>query len=227
MLKNFINIFAAPGEAFTSLKEKPTVLVPLLLMILSVASLQWGYFNHVDRDFMIEELIVQQQAVVNVPEDQLRANLENLSPRTIAIQSSVSVAIFLTLIVLIYSGYLSLISKFTYDEIRYRQWLSLTCWTGLPVIFTVLAGWITILTNSDGMISTRDIQALSLNNLVFNTEGPFATMLNNLSIITFWSLALSTLGYKQWTGKSLGKSATIIVAPYVLIYGVWAVFIIT
>ena len=227
MFKNLVNIIAAPKDAFTSLKEKPTVLVPLLLVILAVASLQWGYFNAVEREFLIEELIVQQQAVANVSDDQLRANLENLTPQRLAIQSAVSTAIFLTIILALYSGYLSLISKFTYDEIRYKQWFSLSCWTAVPVIFTAIAGWVLILTNSDGMIGTSEIQVLSLNNLIFHSEGNFNTLLDNLTIITFWSLALTLLGYRQWTGKSTSKSSAIILAPYVLIYGIWAVFILT
>jgi len=74
MFKNLINILAAPKETFISIKEKPTVLFPLLLSVLALISVQWGYFNIVDRDFLIEELIVQAQAFVDVPEDQLRAN---------------------------------------------------------------------------------------------------------------------------------------------------------
>lgn len=224
---NLINILTAPNEAFSSIKEKPTVLFPLLLAVLALASVQWGYFNAVDPDFLIEELIAQAQAFVNVPEDQLRENYENLSTNRLAIQSAVSIAFIIPLIMVLYSGYLSLISKFTYDEIRFRQWLALSAWTGLPVIFAALAGWVVILTNSNGMIGTADIQPLSFNTLIFQTDGPFSSMLSNLNLIQIWSLALSALGYQQWTGKTLMTSTTIVVAPYVVIYGVWSVIILT
>ncbi|MFT5320444.1 MAG: hypothetical protein ACI934_000580, partial [Pseudohongiellaceae bacterium] len=183
--------------------------------------------NVVDTDFLIEQLIAQAQGFVNVPEDQLRANYEDLSTNRLTIQAAVSIAILIPLIMVIYSGYLSLISKFTYDEIRFKQWFSLSAWTGLPVIFAALAGWVVILTNSDGMIATSDIQPLSLNTLIFHTEGPFSSMLSNLNLIQIWSLALSTFGYQQWTGKTLVTSATIVVGPYVLIYGIWSIIILT
>ncbi len=227
MFRNFINILAAPKEAFISIKEKPTVLFPLLLAVFALVSVQWGYFNVVDTDFLIEQLIAQAQGFVNVPEDQLRANYEDLSTNRLTIQAAVSIAILIPLIMVIYSGYLSLISKFTYDEIRFKQWFSLSAWTGLPVIFAALAGWVVILTNSDGMIATSDIQPLSLNTLIFHTEGPFSSMLSNLNLIQIWSLALSTFGYQQWTGKTLVTSATIVVGPYVLIYGIWSIIILT
>lgn len=228
MFKNFVNILAAPKDAFTDIREKPTVLLPLLLIILSLASMQWGYYNAVDRDFLIDELVEQTQAFANVPEDQIRENMENnFTPSRLAIQSAVAIAVMMPLIMMLYAGYLSLISKFTYDEIRFKQWFSLSAWTGLPSLFIALAGWVVILTNSDGMIGLRDIQPLSLNSVIFQTEGPFATMLSNVTLIQFWSLALSALGYQHWTGKSLTKSTTIVIAPYVVVYAAWSIIILT
>ena len=225
MFKNFINILTAPKDAFTAIREKPTALVPILLVILATASVQWGYYNAVERDFLIEELITQAQAFVNVPADQLRPNYENLSPTSLAIQSAVSIAIILPLIMALYAGYLSLISKFTYDEIRFRQWFSLSAWTSIPTLFAALSGWVVILTNSDGMISIQAIQPLSLNNLIFRSEGAWAAMLSQINLVQFWSLFLCAVGYAQWTGKSIGQAAAIVVAPYVVIYGIWSIII--
>ena len=227
MFNNLINILTSPKEAFVSIKEKPTVLVPLLLIVLSLASLQWGYFNAVDREFLIDELVEQAQAFANAPEREVRENLENITPSRLAIQSAVSIAIIMPLLMMLYAGYLSLISKFTYDEIRFKQWFSLSAWTGLPSLFIALAGWGVILTNSDGLIGTTDIQPLSLNSLIFQTQGPFESMLSSLNLLQLWSLALSALGYQHWTGKSLAKSTTIVIAPYVVIYAVWSIIVLT
>ena len=220
MFNNLINILTSPAEAFKSIREKPAVLVPLLLITLLTASVQWGYFHTVDRDFMIDQLIEQQLAIVNVPEDQLRTRLENVTPNRLAIQSAVSVIFVVPLILSIFAGYLSLISKFTYDEIRFRQWFSLLCWTGIPALFAVLAGWVVILMNNDGLISLQQIKPLTLNSLVFQSEGRFASLLNNIDLTQIWSVALMVLGYSQWTGKSPVKSAVIVLAPYLIIIAI-------
>lgn len=220
MFNNLINILTSPKDAFTSIREKPTVLVPLLLITLLTASVQYGYFHAVDRDFLIDQLIEQQQAFINVPEDQLRANLENVPTNRIAIQSVIGALLVVPLIMLLYSGYLSLISKFTYDEIRYKQWLSLVAWTGIPTLFVVLAGWVVILSNADGLIGLQDINPLTLNYLVFQTEGKFAGLLNAINLAQIWSVVLVALGYRQWTGKSGLKSAMIVLAPYLIIIAI-------
>lgn len=220
MFNNLINILTSPKDAYTAIREKPTVLVPLLLITLLTASVQWGYFQMVDREFLIDQLIAQQQAFVNIPEDQLRAGLENASTQAMAIQSVIGVLIVIPLIMALYAGYLALISKFTYDEIRYKQWFSLVVWTGIPSLFVAIAGWVVLLTNSDGMISLTAINPLTLNNLIFQSEGRFAGLLSGMDLTQIWSITLMVLGYKQWTGKSGIKSASIILAPYLVIIGI-------
>lgn len=227
MFKNLINIISAPKEAFISIKEKPTVLFPLILILIFSASLQYGYFNAVDADFLIDQTVTQAAAITGQPEAQLREGLAEMDPQSIMIQSIITVMIIVPLIMALYSGYLSLVSKFTYDEIRFKQWFSLNCWTGIISIFSALAGWVVILTNSDGLIGQTEIVPLSLNSLLFQTEGPFQTMLSQIHLIQLWSLGLLSMAYANWTGKSLGKSITIIVAPYVIIYGIWSIIILT
>jgi len=69
VFKNLINILTAPNDAFAAIRDKPTILVPLLLIAILTASVQYRYFQVVDRVFLIEQLIEQTQAFVNAPED--------------------------------------------------------------------------------------------------------------------------------------------------------------
>jgi len=154
MFSNFINILTSPKDAFTAIRTSPTVLVPLVLIAALTTSVQYGYYQVVDRDFLIEQLIEQTQRVVNVPEDQLRANFENTSMNRISMQTIISVLVFIPLVMTLYAGYLSLISKFTYDEIRFKQWFSLVCWTGIPALFVAIAGWV-VLNGPPGISSSR------------------------------------------------------------------------
>ena len=128
MINNLINIITAPKEAFGSIKDKPTVLFPLLIILLFSTSLQHGYFNTVNADFLIAQTEEQAAALFNQPESQIREGLADMDPQRIMIQSIIGVLIIVPLIMAMYSGYLSLISKFTHDEISFKQWYSLSCW---------------------------------------------------------------------------------------------------
>jgi hypothetical protein len=40
-------------------------------------------------------------------------------------------------------------------------------------------------------------------------------------------LWLMTLGFSRWTGSSMTKSAIVAVTPWALIFGIWAIMIVT
>lgn len=225
MIQNLIDIIAAPAAAFTRIREKPTILFPLLLVMLAVTSAQVAYFLLVDFDFLIEELIAQAASMVNVPEDQLRQGYANANPTTMAIQTGISTALVLVIVMSLYAGYLTLVSKFTNDGINFKRWFSLQCWTGIPLVFGAVATWVVLLTSADGMVPMRDLNPLTLNNLLFQTEGPFATLLGSLSILQLWGLVLLALGYRQWTGKPFTTALLLSWLPLLLIFGGWALVI--
>lgn len=227
MLKTLIDIIASPKEAFARLREKPSILFPLLLVIFSLASIQFGYFMLVDFEFIIDELVEQAVRTTGQPEGALRELYAGMNPVTLAVSSAVSVCIFLLVIYALYAGYLTLISKFTNDGIGYRRWFSLTSWTAVPTVFVAVAAWVVILASSDGMVGMRQIQPFSLNNLIFQSDGPFATLLDSLSLIQLWTFVLLVLGYMQWTGRKAGAAAAIVLAPYMIVYGIWASVIVT
>jgi hypothetical protein len=47
-------------------------------------------------------------------------------------------------------------------------------------------------------------------------------ILQSITLPQLWSVALCALGYQYFTGKGLVHSATVTLAPYVLIFGTWA-----
>ena len=53
--RNLINIYAAPGEVFADLKQRPTVLVPLLLITVALAVMMFYYMTHVDLAWLMDQ----------------------------------------------------------------------------------------------------------------------------------------------------------------------------
>lgn len=226
MFQNLINIITSPQEAFNSLKEKPTVLVPLLIIIVMSALVQILYFSNVDKEFFIDQTVEQAMRLVNVPESQIREGLADTDPASSRIRYAIAVAIFLPFVLAISAGYFAFISKFTSDGIGFKKWYSLVTWTGIITVFSALAAIVVILMSADGRIAQSQLQPFSLNNLIFQTGGRFQTMLSSIGLTQFWTLGLMTLGYQNWTGKSITTSGIIVTVPYLVIYGIWVLIII-
>jgi uncharacterized membrane protein len=221
MFQNLIDILASPMAVFTRLKEKPSFLFPWLLITLAVASIQTGFFLLVDHDYLVDQLV--EQAMASNPtagENQLRQNLSAVNPSVFAASSAVAGFLVLTVIMALNAVYLNFMAKFSHGQYSFKSWFSMMAWTGIPGLFVALAAWVSILTASNGLISLASLQPLSLDSLLGLDSGN--RMLQSINLPQFWSMGLMVVGYKQWTGASTLKSAVITLAPYALIYGVWA-----
>src|SRR5690606_28645144 len=112
MFQNLIDIIAAPSAAFSRLKDRPTVLLPLLLVVIATASTQMGYVLLTDRGFLIDQQIEQVAALLpNVSEaqlDQMREQNRATSTSALIISSTVGTIVFLLLIQALYALYLQI-----------------------------------------------------------------------------------------------------------------------
>lgn len=223
MFRNLIDILASPSSAFTRLREKPTWLAPLLLIIFFTGSIQVGYVYLVNREFMVDQIVDQAMAVnPNQDASLLRERMMDLSPLVLGIPGAIAVALMLLISTSLYAAYLNFISRFSSEDHGYRHWFSLVVWTSIPTIFVALAAWAVLLSSSTGQVAQVDLQVLSLGYLLGLDPG--AGALWNLNIPQLWSLVLLILGYRHFTAKGMLKSALVVLAPMLLIYGLWAVF---
>lgn len=221
MFQNLIDIIASPTAAFVSIKQKPTILFPLLLVVLSTVSIQTGYFLIADPGFIVDQLVEQAMASnPGAPEGQIREAYAGISPTTLAVSAGGATFVLLLLILSLNAWYLSFMSKFSFNQLGWRSWMALVCWTSVPTIFVAIAAWASMLSIPNGLITLNDINPLSLQALL-QPETP-NTMLQSMTVVQFWTMALLVLGYRNWTGKTTVASAVIVLAPYVLIYGIWA-----
>jgi len=221
MFQNFIDILAAPTAAFERLKTTPSFWFPLVLVMVCIASIQVGYLLLTDFNFLLDQMVDQALASnPNARESEVRAAMENVSPTMLATSASVASMIIVPLISALYATYLNFVSKFGNPEYSFKHWFSLSCWTGIPTLFVAAAAWAVILGSANGQVPQAALQPLSLDSLLALNSGK--NIWQSLNLPAFWSFALLTLGYRHFTGKSLSKSATITLAPYALVYGIWA-----
>jgi hypothetical protein len=221
MMQNLIDILTAPSAVFARLKEKPTILFPWFLIVVSVASSQTGFFLLVDPDYLVDQLV--EQALASNPgvgENQLRQNMSNVSPTVFAGSSAIASVVILTVIMALNAVYLNFMSKFGHGQYSFKAWFSMLAWTGIPTLFVALAAWVSILSANNGLISLASLQPLSIDSLLGLDSNK--QLLQNLNLPQFWSMGLMVLGYRHWTGASTTKSAVITLAPFILIYGIWA-----
>jgi hypothetical protein len=223
-LSLMINMLSAPNEAFAALKTRPSKLFPLTLILgLNAIVLVW-YFNMVDFDWYIDDVL----SVANLDEEQLEAAREGMTSMSQNTFMGFGIAGSLVTILAIYtlqSGYLSLVSALTGESLKFGHWFSLQCWSGMPMLLSVIGMCATILLSPNGQLSAYDLDPFTLRNLGIISENPSVqSLLASLSLTMVWSTGLIVGGYKHWLNASWLRAIGTVSAPYLLFLGIWSIF---
>ncbi len=227
-----VDIIAAPGKAMEEVKKHPRWFwTPLAIIILLPIACFLFYFNWVDFEWLIDDTI--RVATQDAPDADTAAAMGDairgfMSPVKSSLFGAIAVVVFTFLIFAIQSGYLNLVNKVAGDpSIGYGQWFSFSTWTAFVGIFASIGMVIVILMADSNQLAQDQLNALSFQNLFIHAETGSAWFNwgNALSLTNIWMLVLMTIGFNRWTGSSMVKSAVIVSAPWVLVFGIWALMI--
>lgn len=225
-LATAVNILTAPSDAFRALDARPTKLLPLLAVMVSTMLVMFWYFTIVDFDWYIDDSM---SIYGNMSEEQLaamREGMQSMSQTTFKLFGVMGSSVGILAIYILQAGYLSMASALNGDKYRFSHWFSLVCWTSLPSLLGVLGMAVTILMSPNGQISAMDLNPLSLGNLgMSSSNASVQTMLGSLNLTLIWGAALIVLAYRQWLQSSWIKALSIVLAPYLVILGIWAYFL--
>ncbi len=220
-----INIITAPKLAFPAIKEKPSILFPLGLMLAVAIGSMLYFYATVDFAWMIEQMVnAQTVGKSDAERDAMHKAMSSMSSTVMGGSSVAGLVIGISIIYSILAAYLMLVNKLLDSEnLGFKAWFSFICWCSIPAIFSSLASLINVMLASNGQITLEAINPFSFNNLFLHLVpsdrlfGP----LNAWDPMMLWSMGLMIFGFNQWTGKSIAKSAAIVLAPNVIIYGIW------
>jgi hypothetical protein len=219
-----VDIVAAPGKALGEIKLHTSWLWwPLLISMLLASGLMIYYFSWVDFPWLIEETIRQIPAEDRAEAADVIRNFMSVGTSTWT--TVVAIVVMSLIIYTIQATYLHLANKLTAGaEIGFGKWFSFSVWTAFVGVFGALAAFVVIFMADSNQLAAEKLQVLSLNSLLVHASAgdPLYTWASSLTLINFWTLFLMSIGYARWTGAEIVKSTIIVVLPWVLIFGVWA-----
>lgn len=82
---------------------------------------------------------------------------------------------------------------------------------------------VNVLVAGNGQLTLEAINPVSFNNLFLHLQphDPLFGALSAWDPFTLWNQLLMVLGFSYWMGKPIAKSAAIVLAPTLIIYGIW------
>ena len=223
-MSHLINIFLEPGKVFAELKEKPTFLVPALLVGVLTAVSAMLYFFNVDADWFANQ---QLQAMSG---DMSKAELEQVGKmmpgaRTMAWFTAPMVLLTIAISYAIFAFYYWLAGKVTGQVLRYRQGLALVAWSSMPMLVGAVIALIAVYISSP-QSTFESMQLLNIDPLLVQLpmDHDWSRLAKSFSLLNFWVWFLAALGWKTWFRTGWGQALAVVLLPSILIYGGMALF---
>lgn len=212
-MQTLINIFSAPTKAFESLNEKPTWLLPLIIMIVVIVG-----FQYLTLDITFEYQMAMMEAR-DLPEASINAARQQMSGGFRYI-GMVAAAIFIPIAWVVIAAILLGVSKITIsDGVNFKKALSIIAWSSLiGVVSTVLT---LILVMSKGTMHgvVLDLAAVLDTPAMGESKSLLYRIFSKIDPFTIWQLILWTIGLKVMGKVDMTKAAT----PVAIIWIVWVI----
>jgi len=215
------NIFTAPSEAFAALKERPRVLLPVLLFLVCYSAVSFVYMKSVDIGWFLETQMRAGNAALTDEQITQAVNAATrISPTVYGALGAVSSSFFIFLVLFLSALYYTGASFVTGDGIKLKQWFALVCWTWLPTVLGVIAQIVNLSINDARFMLQDAINPLSFGNLL-SIDRAGATILQRvllgIDITAIWAVVLAVMGYQAFTKSSIVKAAAVVLGPLVVI----------
>lgn len=218
-----LNIFLEPKKALADIRgHNGWLWYPLVIVVVLGVVMQLWYLHSVDFNWFVDQTLAPKAA--DMTADQLRAAHERMTPGSFNFFAVVGTLIAIPVWYLIQALYFFMVAKLGgYQEQSYGTWLSFISWTSFVGLLGFVASGVFLATSSSKQLSPVAIDVTSLNTLLFHVgyAQKGQALLSSIRLTTFWSWGLMAVGLSQWTGKSLGRSALVVLTPYVVGYMIW------
>jgi Yip1 domain len=223
-VSHLIDIFLQPGKVFADLKERPTFILPFLVIVVPTVAFVMAYFANVDAEWYKDYMLGASGAEMTAKEmEQARKMMPGAS--VMMWVSAATALIGGAISMVLYAVYFLVAGKLTGQPVGFRHGLSLATWSNVPSLLASVVGLIGVFS----MTAQTPIESLSLLNLdplffELPREHAWSGVAKSFSLLTFWTVFLGALGWKTWGRTGWGQAIVVAVVPSLLIYGGMAIF---
>jgi len=214
-------VFFEPGKTFEDVAQRPTFIVPLLLVMVCSLVYMAVFSQHVGWERMIRhQMETNKQAQQQTPEQREQGIQMGLKIAPI-FGYAVSV-VGVPLVYLISSAVLLAMVKIMSAPTRFKQVFAVMCYTGITgLIFIALAIAVMFLKNPDDF-DLQNPLAFNLGALLDPNSGSkfVYTLATSIDLFAIWKIILIAVGLKATGGRSLSFTGALFAV--LIPWAIWA-----
>jgi hypothetical protein len=213
-----IHIFVSPKVFFTEIRNRSSHWwVPFSLTLFLMPLTHYWFGSYLSPEWVIDQQILMLNDLSVKEEEAIRSLFSSGNPNNIRLLSALSSFGSLLLTLLLLTLYLKLILG---EKFGKNSWFSLVLWSGMPTLVHAIGFALLILILNKTNMQLDLSGYASFNQILFRLPlGSNYYMLTEMfSLFTLWSIALMTIGLKQWCDFSTFKASIISSAPYFVVF---------
>lgn len=221
-MTTLVDIFLQPGKAFADLRERPTFVLPFLLLAGLSVALTLAYFLRVDPAWYADHMFAAANADVSAQDlEKLKSAMPGT--RTMGAFGAITGVLGIAVVAALTALYLWIAGKVTGKGLGYRQGLSLGLWSAMPGVLGMLVALAGALT----MTPQTGIESLMLTHLdpllvQLPADHRWNRLAESFDLLSLWSLFLLALGWRTFTRSSWPQAIVVALIPSAVVFGVIA-----
>ncbi|WP_133469062.1 YIP1 family protein [Paraglaciecola marina] len=220
------DVFIKPNQVFATIKETHNwSWIPFIVISLITAIPIYLYFSFIDFDWY-RDLVIQSTAGDLSPLEQ--ENMAKAMNQPQLLWASLIGAVLANIIAnAVLALYLNITTKSDEECVQgYTDWYGFAWWTSIPSIFTSIIALIILAFSQDPQLSPISLGPTSLA-FIFGLEmsSPWFSLAQSVRLESIWVMYLIAVGLSQWTQLPIKKTYIIATAPYIVIWGAWALML--
>ena len=214
-----IGVLVSPGKTFRSIAERPTWLVPFLVLLVLSLAVGWLTQARVDPEEMVRYQLGKFADRMPPGElDKAIENAENVTPAQKALQIGIGVPAAALVTALISALFLG-IFKILGSEMSFKQSLSTYVYGSMPLAVAALINLPLVLAR-DSITPEEAMGGVLVASPAIlaseETSAVFRSLLGSLNFFTLWTLALVIIGYRIVGRVSLAASSGAVITLWLL-----------
>lgn len=213
-----VGALVSPSSTFENIRERPTWVVALLVLLLGVGSLGLVVHQRTDYGEVTTRSLEAQGRLNSMPEDQVE-RIVDMQERFGAVGAGIG-TVFAGVIFLVFAVFYWVAFRLMGSELTYKQSLATFVHGMLPVVVYSVLAILVLLGRGDlsyEEITARDFLASHLGVLAPEGSGlVLRSFLTGLDFFGLWSVVLLTLGYRTVARVSTATAGTVAVVFWLL-----------
>lgn len=212
-LSRIVGVLFSPKPTFESILQKPTWLLPLILIMILGFATTFLYGQRVGwRSFMAKQ-IEESPRTANMPQDQKNQIIDQQTKYAGTIGYVFVVIFTFGGTVVIASVLLGAFNLVGGAGLKFKQSLAIVSYASVPVLVSQILGILMIFIKDPATIDIRTLVASNVGAFMpDDTSKPLLALCQSLDIFSFWIMALMGVGYCTTNPRKLsfGKAFSIV-----------------